>query len=64
MESSEDVLADISKSSSLVTLYMKDGTVRAVFSGDKEEIKIMIDSVAFHLNAQNEPFGFGVVGEA
>lgn len=63
-ESSEDVLADINKSPALVTLYMKDGTVRAVMSGDKEQIKIMVESVNEYLNIGDSPFNFHPVGEA
>jgi hypothetical protein len=64
MESPEDVLAEISKSPALVTLYMKDGTVRAVLSGDKELIKVMIESVNDYLNIGDSPFNFHPIGEA
>ena len=64
MEDRENVIKDIEKSPAVATLYIKDGIVRAVLTGDKRYIKKMVESVNEYLKEEDSPLKFNPIGEA
>jgi hypothetical protein len=41
MVNEEEVMKDVNDSPSLITIYMKDNTVRSIFNGDEKDIEMM-----------------------
>jgi hypothetical protein len=60
----EEVMKDVNDSPSLITIYMKDNTVRSIFNGDEKDIEMMVETVYNYFKKKRQPFKFNPVGEA
>jgi hypothetical protein len=60
----EEVMKDVNDSPSLITIYMKDNTVRSIFNGDEKDIEMMVETVYDYFKKKRQPFKFNPVGEA
>jgi hypothetical protein len=64
MVNEEEVMKDVNDSPSLITIYMKDNTVRSIFNGDEKDIEMMVETVYNYFKKKRQPFKFNPVGEA
>jgi len=64
MTNEEEVMKDVNDSPSLITIYMKDNTVRSIFNGDEKDIEMMVETVYDYFKKKRQPFKFNPVGEA
>jgi hypothetical protein len=64
MTNEEEVMKDVNDSPSLITIYMKDNTVRSIFNGDEKDIEMMVETVYNYFKKKRQPFKFNPVGEA
>jgi hypothetical protein len=60
----EEVMKDVNDSPSLITIYMKDNTVRSIFNGDEKDIEMMVETVYDYFKKKRQPFKFNPIGEA
>jgi hypothetical protein len=60
----EEVMKDVNDSPSLITIYMKDNTVRSIFNGEEKDIEMMVETVYNYFKKKRQPFKFNPIGEA
>ena len=56
MTNEEEVMKDVNDSPSLITIYMKDNTVRSIFNGDEKDIEMMVETVYNYFKKKKQPF--------